>query len=84
MHIEPRLEWGARVRGDFQYDANLVSEELDDSDNENDKKTKSDASQVSTKPDEKSAEGEVQDAEKIVESAPFALRDIDISVPRGV
>jgi hypothetical protein len=60
-----------------------VSENADEDKADKGKKAKADGSPNFTTPDEKLAEVSGQDEKKLPESAPFALRDIDISIPRG-
>jgi hypothetical protein len=62
-----------------------VSGKADEDKLEDEKMTKAKAggSSNSTTPDEKLAGVSEQDEKKQPESAPFALRDIDISIPRG-
>jgi hypothetical protein len=83
LHIEPKLNLGARICGDFQYDANLPSEKPDDTEGDDEKKTKSDRQKSSTASDEKAATPGAPDSGNGLESEPFALRGMDISIPRG-
>ena len=61
-----------------------MSENADGDKDGKGKKAKADGSPSFTTPDEKLAEVSGQDEMKLPESAPFALRDIDISIPRGM
>ena len=76
------MKWGARVRGDFQYDANIAEptgeDKLDDG-----KKTESKSSQDATSASQ-DGEAATADSEKASVSAPFALRGVDLSIPRGL
>jgi hypothetical protein len=60
-----------------------VSGKADEDEDENTKKAKAGELANATTPDEKLAGVSEQDEKKLPESAPFALRDIDISIPRG-
>jgi hypothetical protein len=76
------MEWGARVRGDFQYDANLAEAEAENKPDDG-KKTESKSSQDALS-SSTMGDGDAQVSEKASISAPFALRGVDLSIPRGV
>jgi hypothetical protein len=76
------MKWGARVRGDFQYDANLAAPGPEDKAHD-EKKTESKSSQDAPSSD-KGVEADIQESVKASLSAPFALRGVDLSIPRGM
>ena len=77
------MKLGARVLGDFQYDAELAVENPGSSDTPTERKSKSEQSRNDTTITEKPNGVSSQESEKASEKEPFALRDIDLSIPRG-
>jgi hypothetical protein len=75
------MKWGARVRGDFQYDANLAEP---DAENKADDGKKTECKSSQDAPSSSKGEADIQASEKASVSAPFALRGIDLSIPRGM
>jgi hypothetical protein len=60
-----------------------VSGNADEDEDEKGEKAKADESPNSATTDEKLAEVSGPNEKRLPESAPFSLRDIDISIPRG-
>jgi len=75
------MRLGARVRGDFQYDVDVTKQVAEDKANGGEK-TEFKSSQDTTSAS-KGGEVDMQESEKLSQSAPFALRDVDLSIPRG-
>jgi hypothetical protein len=77
------MKWGARVRGDFQYDSSMSNEEAEKAEGGDSKEKKTSKTDDAVAGGNKGAGASTQESEKAAETEPFALRNIDVSIPRG-
>jgi len=77
------MKWGARIRGDFQYDASMSNEEAEEVGDGGSKEKKTSKPDDAVAGGDKGAGASTQESEKAAETEPFALRNIDLSIPKG-
>jgi hypothetical protein len=78
------MKWGARIRGDFQYDSGMSNEKAEEAEGGGGgKENKTSEPEDAVAGGDKGAGASTQESEKATETEPFALRNIDLSIPRG-
>ena len=77
------MKWGARIRGDFQYDASMSNKEAEEAEDGGSKEKKTSRPDDGVAGGDKGAGASTQESEKAAEPEPFALRNINLSIPRG-
>jgi hypothetical protein len=79
LSIDSQLTWGVRVRGDFQYDRSISNKDADDLKDDDHEKSNPKQKEVI----ELGEKGR-RVSDEASSDPPFALRGIDLHIPRGL